>query len=271
MSGHSQFKNIMYRKGAQDAKRAAAFAKIGREIFVAVKQGGAEPSSNPRLRSALINARSVNMPNDNVNRIIKKATGTESDEAYYEVRYEGFGVGGVAVIVEALTDNKNRTASEIRSIFTKFGGNLGESGSVSFMFERLGRILFKKSVASFADMFDAVAESDADNVEEIGELDDGEGAEVDKDEAAEGRGFFEVSCQVDAFGAVRDTLTERFGDPFKSEIVWRAKSTVECDADTLKTILKMIDVLEDNEDVQDIFTNWVCSDEVRQRVCDDQN
>jgi YebC/PmpR family DNA-binding regulatory protein len=244
MSGHSQFKNIMYRKGAQDAKRARIFAKIGREIFVAAKQGGQDPDSNPRLRAALINARSENMPNDNVNRVLKKALGNEATESYEEVQYEGFGVGGVAVIVEALTDNRNRTGPEIRSIFSKHGGNLGEIGSVSFMFERLGKIIFEKSVANFDSLFEAAAEAGADNVEE-------------------GEDFFEVLCSADNFGHVRDSLTQRIGDPFRSEVVWQPKNTVDCDFETVKSILKLVDSLEDDEDVQNVYTNWTCNDTVQ--------
>jgi YebC/PmpR family DNA-binding regulatory protein len=271
MSGHSQFKNIMYRKGAQDAKRAAAFAKIGREIFVAAKQGGSDPSANPRLRSALINARSVNMPSDNINRILKKALGGESDESYEEVRYEGFGVGGVAVIVEALTDNRNRTASDVRSTFTKFGGSLGELGSVSFMFARIGVVLFKHGVADFSTMFDAVADSEADDIEMVGIESDcvrklfEDGAAGDFDAEDEPK-FVEISCGIEVFGIVRDKLTNMFGEPLKSGIVWKANNTVECGADALRTVVKMIDVLEENEDVQNIFSNWVCSDEVRREV-----
>jgi YebC/PmpR family DNA-binding regulatory protein len=165
------------------------------------------------------------------------------------VRYEGFGVGGVAVIVEALTDNRNRTAPEVRSTFTKFGGNLGELGSVSFMFERVGKLFFKKSVASFDKIFEAAAESGANDCEK-----------------EEGSDEFEITCDSDVFGVVRDDLTQKFGDPFKSEIVWGPKNFVECNLDTLKTVLKMIDVLEDNEDVQNVFSNWTCNDDVQQAL-----
>jgi YebC/PmpR family DNA-binding regulatory protein len=247
MSGHSQFKNIMYRKDAQDAKRARAFAKIGREIFVAAKQGGQDPNSNPRLRSALINARSVNMPNDNINRILKKASGNDASESYEEVRYEGFGVGGVSVIVEALTDNRNRTASEIRSTFTKYGGNFGEIGSVSFMFEKIGRIIFLKKIVNFDALFEAAVEVGASDVKEEDE-------------------FFVVSCSVDTFGQTKDMLIQKFGDPLKTEIIWQSQNMIDCDFETLKTVLKMIDVLEENEDVQNVYSNWTCSNEIQEQI-----
>lgn len=247
MAGHSQFKNIMYRKGAQDAKRAKTFAKIGREIFVSAKLGGIDPDTNPRLRNALINARSVNMPNDNVNRVLKKASGNESNELYEEVRYEGFGVGGVAFIVEGLTDNRNRTAPEVRSVFTKYGGNLGEVGSVSFMFDRVGKIYFDKSKTTFDNLFELAVEVGADNVEENND-------------------DFDVTCSIEMFGHVRDALTEKLGDPIKSEIIWSPKNTIECDFDTMKTILKMIDALEDNDDVQNVFANFECDEEVQKRI-----
>lgn len=246
MSGHSQFKNIMYRKGAQDAKKAKNFAKIGREILVAAKTGNSDPQSNPRLRAALLAARSVNMPNDNVNRILKKAAGNEDTTAYEEVRYEGFGVGGVSVIVEALTDNRNRTFSEVRLAFSKFGGNLGEAGSVSFMFERIGKINFSKDKVTFDQLFDLAVEAGADNVED------------DED--------FEVTCSVDSFGQVRDQLIEKLGDPISSGIIWNPLNTVDCNLDTMRTLIKMIDMLEDNDDVQKVFTNIQCSDEVQAQL-----
>ena len=247
MSGHSQFKNIMYRKGAQDAKRAKTFAKLGREILVAAKLGSPDPQSNPRLRSALAAARSVNMPRDNIDRILKKATSVEDTESYEEVRFEGFGVGGVAVIVEALTDNRNRTVPEVRSTFSKFGGNLGDVGSVSFMFERIGQLLFAKDITTFDTLFEKAAEAGAENVEETDE-------------------FFEVTCAQDVFGAVRDALTESVGNPAEMGIVWNPLNTVEGDLETARTILKMVNVLEDNDDVQKVFTNLSCSSDVQQQL-----
>lgn len=244
MSGHSQFKNIMYRKSAQDAKKARAFAKLGREILVAAKTGLPDPQSNPRLRSALLAARAVNMPSDNINRILKKATGGEDTASYEEVRYEGFGVGGVSVIVEALTDNRNRTFSEVRLAFTKFGGNLGESGSVSFQFDRVGRVAFAKEMVAFDDLFECAVELGAEDVREDGES-------------------LEVLCPVESFGQVRDGLMEKFGDPVETGIIWNPNNCVDCDVDVVRTLFKMVDMLEDNDDVQKVFTNFQCSPEVQ--------
>ncbi len=247
MSGHSQFKNIMYRKGAQDAKRAKTFAKLGREILVAAKMGGVDPQSNPRLRTALAAARAENMPKDNIDRILKKASSVDDTESYEEVRFEGFGVGGVAVIVEALTDNRNRTVPEVRSTFSKHGGNLGDVGSVSFMFERVGQLLFPKEMTTLDTLFEKAADAGADNVEEMGE-------------------FFEVSCTQDVFGQVRDALTESVGTPAEMGVVWNPLNTIDCDLDTTRTILKMVNVLEDNDDVQKVFTNLSCSADVQAQI-----
>lgn len=235
MAGHSQFKNIMHRKGAQDAKRAKKFAKITREIMVAVKSGQPDPDTNPRLRAALALARGANMPKDNVERAIKKALGADSQDNFSEVRYEGYGPGGVAVIVETLTDNRNRTASEVRSYFSKHGGSLGETGSVSFMFEYVGYVLFSKD-KNFDALFEAALEAGADNVEES---DDG----------------IEVTCAVPDFAAVRDHLMDTHGDPLEAKLIWRPLNTSTPDLDQSKTLLKLIDVLEDNDDVQNVYTN----------------
>lgn len=247
MAGHSQFKNIMYRKGAQDAKKAKAFAKIGREILVAAKSGVQEPQANPRLRAALLAARAVNMPNDNVNRILKKASGNDCVESYEEVRYEGFSAGGVSVIVEALTENRNRTFSEVRLAFSRFGGTLGESGSVSFMFEKVGKITFPLTVVAFDSLFEQAVESGAENVEQLEEE-------------------YEVTCSVELFGQIRDFLTEQIGEPLKSEIVWNPLNTIVCDLETMQTLIKLIDTLEDNDDVQKVFTNFECSAETQEKL-----
>jgi YebC/PmpR family DNA-binding regulatory protein len=243
MAGHSQFKNIMHRKGAQDAKRAKAFTKVTREITVAVKESGADPESNARLRAAIAAARSVNMPKDNVERAIKKAAGGDDDAQYFEMRYEGYGPGGVAVIVEALTDNRNRTAADIRSAFSKHGGNLGEANSVSFQFERLGLIVYPASVASADAMFEAAVEAGAEDVESS---DDGH----------------LIRCAMASLNEVRETLTQKFGDPQSSKIVWEAKNTTPVSADTAQTLFKLIDVLEDNDDVQQVFANYDIDEEV---------
>ncbi|MDR2464381.1 MAG: YebC/PmpR family DNA-binding transcriptional regulator [Holosporales bacterium] len=251
MSGHSQFKNIMYRKGAQDAKRAKTFAKLGREILVAAKSGS-DPQSNPRLRSALAAARTVNMPSDNINRIMKKAAGGEELESYEDVRFEGFGPGGVAVIVEALTDNRNRTVPEMRSIFSKFGGNLGEIGSVNFMFEHIGIVVLSKEDLFIESLFEKAVDAGADNLEE-------------------NEGEFVITTSVGLFGQVRDYMTEQVKTPLSSEIVWRPINTIDCDFETTKTLFRMVDVLEDNDDVQKVFTNFSCSDEVQHKIDEEFN
>lgn len=242
MSGHSQFKNIMYRKGAQDAKRAKVFSKISREITVAVKNGGAIVESNPRLKIALINARAENMPKDNVERAIKKALGNEAGNDFSEVRYEGYGPGGVAIIVEALTDNKNRTAPEVRAAFTKFGGTLGESGSVSFQFAHLGYIEYKKDVASEDNFWEAAVDAGADDVDSSDE-------EV-----------YSVTCDIGKLGEMRDALTQKFGDPNLAKVIWKPNNTIQVSDDTACTLFKLIDMLEDNDDVQSVTANYEVSD-----------
>src|ERR1700742_1250762 len=212
MAGHSQFKNIMHRKGAQDARRGRQFAKVIREITVAARSGIPDPSSNPRLRAAISAAREVNMPKDTVDRAIKKATGAGGGDDYVEVRYEGYGPAGVAVIVETLTDNRNRTASDVRSAFSKHGGALGENKSVSFLFNRLGVIRYPASAASADDMLEAAIEAGAENVES-------------DDEA------HEVTCPVEDFFAVRDALESRFGAPESARLDWRPTISVTLDED----------------------------------------
>lgn len=236
MSGHSQFKNIMYRKGAQDAKRAKMFAKIAREITVATKLGGNDPTANPRLRAALASAREQNMPKDNVQRAMDKALGGDDGAVYEEVRYEGYGPGGVAIIVETLTDNRNRTASEVRSAFSKLGGNLGETGSVAFSFDRVGSLIYPSFVASFNKMFEYAVEVGADNVEEEGE-------------------YIQITCPVESFAAVRDSFTKKFGDPIESGLIWIPNVYIACPEDSKNTLMKLIDALEDNDDVQKVFSN----------------
>ncbi|HEY9163403.1 MAG TPA: YebC/PmpR family DNA-binding transcriptional regulator [Magnetovibrio sp.] len=246
MAGHSQFKNIMHRKGAQDQKRAKVFAKHAREIFVAAKSGMSDPAMNARLRNAIIAARAVNTPKENIERAIKKAEGG-GEENYDEVRYEGYGPGGVAVIVEALTDNRNRTASEIRSAFAKHGGNLGETGSVGFMFERTGMIEYPLSAADADTMFEAALEAGAADV-------------------ATGADGHEITCAPEDFAAVRDALAEKFGDPAEARLDWKPTTSTELDEATAATMLKLIDVLEDNDDVQTVSSNFEVSDEVMAKL-----
>jgi YebC/PmpR family DNA-binding regulatory protein len=247
MAGHSQFKNIMYRKGAQDKKRAKEFAKLSREIIVAAKEGMPEPDKNPRLRGAIQAARAANMPKDNIERAIKRATGEGDGENYEEVRYEGYGPGGVAVIVEALTDNRNRTASEVRSAFSKHGGSLGETNSVSFQFERMGTIVYPPEVADADAMFEAAVEAGAQNV-------------------ATNQDGHEVSCAPDDFSDVRDALTERFGDPREARLTWKPINTVPIDEEQAQTLLKLLDTLDDSDDVQNVSANYEIAEDVLERL-----
>ncbi len=246
MAGHSQFKNIMHRKGRQDAKRAKIFTKLAREITTAAKIGMPDPAMNPRLRAAILAARSQNMPKDNIDRAIKKASGDDAAN-YEEVRYEGYGPGGVAVIVEALTDNRNRTAAEVRSAFSKLGGNLGETGSVSFMFERVGLVSYPADVASADDMFEAALESGASDV------------------TSDANGH-EVICAPDDFSDVRDGLAERFGDPETARLDWKPQNSIPVDEDTAGTLFKLIDMLDDNDDVQQVAANFDVSEDVIERL-----
>ena len=247
MAGHSQFKNIMHRKGAQDKKRAKQFARLTREIMVAARAGLPDVDKNPQLRGAVQAARSSNMPKDNIERAIKRAAGGEEGTVYDEIRYEGYAPGGVAVIVEALTDNRNRTASEVRSAFSKYGGSLGETNSVSFMFDRLGVITYPAEVASADEMFEAAVEAGATNVES-GEED------------------HEVTCDPDDFSLVRDALTERFGDPREASLGWKPQTTVEMEEDQARTLLKLLEALDDNDDVQRVAANFEIADDVMQRL-----
>jgi YebC/PmpR family DNA-binding regulatory protein len=247
MAGHSQFKNIMHRKGAQDARRARQFARLIREITVSARHGLPDPASNPRLRAAVMAARQANMPKDTVDRAIKKAAGAAGGDDYVEVRYEGYGPAGVAVIVEALTDNRNRTASDVRSAFSKHGGALGETNSVSFLFNRLGVIRYKLSAASADDMLEAAIEAGADN------------AETDTE-------AHEVTCTPDDFFAVRDALEARFGGPETAKLDWRPTMQVTLDQDRAASLLKLLDALDENDDVQNVYANFDIPEAVMQAL-----
>jgi YebC/PmpR family DNA-binding regulatory protein len=236
MAGHSKFKNIMHRKGAQDAKRAKIFTKIGREIQVAAQVGGADPSANPRLRVALAAAREHNMTNDRIKRAIDAGTGVGDTSSYVEIRYEGYGPSGVAIIVEALTDNKNRTASEVRSAFTKYNGNLGETGSVGFMFDHVGQILYPVKQFKFDDVFEAAVEAGADDVL------------VDEE-------HFEILSQPTNFMAVRNALELKFGAPSSSAIIWQPNVMAELSETDAEIVMKLIESLEDSDDVQMVTSN----------------
>ena len=246
MAGHSQFKNIMHRKGAQDVKRAKIFNKLAREITVSAKAGLPDPAMNPRLRAAIQAARQKNMPKDRIDRAISSAAGGDASD-YETIRYEGYGPGGVALIVEALTDNRNRTASEIRSAFTKHGGQLGETNSVSFMFQRLGVIAYPGATASGDAVFEAAAEAGAENV-------DSEGEE------------HEVTTSVEKFSAVRDALEAKFGPAANAALEWRPLTTASPSPEQAESLFKLIDVLEDNDDVQSVAANAELSDELAARL-----
>ena len=247
MAGHSQFKNIMHRKGAQDARRGRQFAKIIREITVSARQGIPEPASNPRLRAAIASAREANMPKDTVERAIKKAAGAAGGEDYAEVRYEGYGPAGVAIIVEALTDNRNRTAGEVRAAFSKHGGTLGESNSVAFLFNRLGAIIYPPGAATADAMLEAAIEAGADDVRS-----DADG--------------HEVACSPDEFFAVRDALEARFGPPAEAKLDWRPTTTVPLNEERAQGVLKLVDALEESDDVQNVYANFDLPEAVLARL-----
>lgn len=247
MAGHSQFKNIMHRKGAQDAKRAKVFTKITREIITAMKSGMPDPAANPRLRAAIQMARLENMSNDKIQAAMKRGSGAMDTENYDEIRYEGYGTGGVAVIVEALTDNRNRTASEVRSTFTKYGGNLGETGSVGFMFDKVGAIAYAAKTASEEAMLEAAIDAGADNCEST---DAGH----------------TITCAPENFGEVRDALEKKFGAPESAKIIWQPKNTTPVDEEQAKQLLKMIEVLEDSDDVQNVYANFDISADILEKL-----
>ncbi len=247
MAGHSQFKNIMHRKGAQDKKRAKVFTKIIRELTVAAKAGGEDADANPRLRTAIANAKAANMPKDTMDRAVKRGAGGEDDSNFTEMRYEGYGPGGVAVIVEALTDNKNRTAGEVRAAFTKFGGNMGETNSVSFQFNHQGVIRYASEGLDFDKVFEAALEAGAEDVQEE-------------------EGVHEILCPLEELHAVSGALAAQLGDPTSSGIEWRPTVLSEVDEDKGETLLKLIDMLEDNDDVQSVFTNADFSDALLEKL-----
>ncbi len=249
MAGHSQFKNIMHRKGAQDAKRAKQFAKLAREIEVAARLGAPDPDQNPRLRTAIQAARSANMPKDRIERAITKASGGGDDTTYEEVRYEGYGPGGVAVIVEALTDNRNRTAAEVRAAFAKFGGSLGETGSVGFLFDRIGQIAYPPDAATADEVFDAALEAGADDV-------------------ASGADGHTIATAPETIHAVSDELEKQFGAPQEAILTWKPQTTVALDSDAAQSMIKLLGVLEDSDDVQTVSANFEIADDVLAALAD---
>jgi YebC/PmpR family DNA-binding regulatory protein len=247
MAGHSQFKNIMYRKGGQDAKRAKLFTKLAREITVSCKTGSPDPDANPRLRAAIAAAKQASMPKDNIERAMAKATSTADADALEELRYEGYGPGQVAVIVECLSDNRNRTAAEVRSAFNKNGGTMGETNSVAFNFERVGFVRYAAEAGSADDMLEAAIEAGASDVE--------------SDESGH-----DIYCLPDDLNAVREALTADKGEPEAARLDWRPNSTVAVDEDTARTLMKFLDVLDDNDDVQRVAANYEISDEIMSRL-----
>jgi YebC/PmpR family DNA-binding regulatory protein len=246
MAGHSQFKNIMHRKGRQDKVRAKLFSKLGREITVSAKLGMPDPAFNPRLRAAMLAARAENMPKDNIERAIKKAQGGDT-ENYDEIRYEGYGPGGVAVIVEVLTDNRNRTASEVRSTFSKSGGALAETGAVSFMFDRVGVVEFDPKVASADAMLEAAIDAGADDV-------------VSSDSG------HEIYAAQDSLSEVTKALEAKFGEPRKAALVWKPQNTVGVDDEQGEKLLRLIETLQENDDVQNVYANFEISDALVARM-----
>jgi YebC/PmpR family DNA-binding regulatory protein len=246
MAGHSQFKNIMHRKGRQDKIRSNAFAKLGREITVATKAGLPDPDMNSRLRLAIQNARAGNMPWDTIERAIKKASGADA-ENYDPVRYEGYGAGGVAVVVEALTNNRNRTASNVRALFTKYGGNMGETGSVSFMFDRVGEISYPAEKATSDAMMEAAIEAGADDV------------------ASDENGHV-ITCAFESIGEVSSGLSKALGDAESVKIVWKPKMMTPVDQEKAETLMKLVDALDDDDDVQSVFSNADIPDDVAAKL-----
>ncbi len=247
MAGHSQYKNIMFRKGKQDKMRSKIFSKLAREITVAAKAGVPDPAANARLRLAIQNARAENLPKDNIERAIKRAAGSEGGN-FDNVRYEGYGPGGVAIIVEALTDNRNRTASNVRSHFTKLGGHLGETNSVSFMFNRVGEVTYPATKISADAMMDAAIEAGADDAasDEISHV---------------------VTCAFESIGEVSSALAAKFGEATSVKIVWKPNVMAPLDDfEKAETLMKLVDLLDEDDDVQVVFTNAEFSDGVAARL-----
>jgi YebC/PmpR family DNA-binding regulatory protein len=246
MAGHSQFKNIMHRKGRQDAVRSKMFSKLAREITVAAKTGMPDPDMNPRLRLAIQNAKAQSMPKDNIQRAINKAAGNDG-ENYEEVRYEGYGPGGVALIVEALTDNRNRTASNVRAAFTKAGGSLGETGSVSFLWDRVGEIVYPASAGDADTVMEAAIEAGAEDVQS-----DEEG--------------HVILCAFGDIGEVTGALEKALGEAESVKTIWKPQTNTPVDEDRARSILKLVATLEDDDDVQNVYVNFEVDDETMAKL-----
>jgi len=236
MSGHSKWATIKRKKASIDAKRGKLFTKIIKELMVAAKMGGGDPDANPRLRLVVDNAKAANMPAENIERAIKKATGELEGVSYSDMTYEGYGPGGIAILVESLTDNKNRTVAEIRHLFSKYGGSLGESGSVAWMFERKGIIIVEKENKTEEEMFDLAIEAGADDLQTEDT-------------------FFEVTTSIENFEPVRKKLIEAKLNITNASLQWVAKNLIELSGETAEKAMKIIDALEDSDEVQNVFTN----------------
>ncbi|CAG7592964.1 MAG: YebC/PmpR family DNA-binding transcriptional regulator [Candidatus Midichloria sp.] len=248
MAGHSKFRNIMHRKGAQDKKRAKVFTKILREITVAVAGGITEPQFNPRLRLAILSAKEANLTKEKVEAAIKKASSPTDSGNYEEIRYEGYGAVGIAFIVETLSDNRNRTASEVRSTFAKFGGSLGETGSVSYMFQRMGLIIYPSSVKDAEEILELAIEAGAEDCQLIGEE-------------------HEIYCSLEELHTVKDYLEAKIGEAKSAKLIWKPNITTSLDHEAIKKVLKLIYALEDLDDVQNVWTNL----EIPENFEDDDN
>jgi YebC/PmpR family DNA-binding regulatory protein len=241
MAGHSKFKNIMHRKGRQDAVRSKMFSKLSKEITVAAKMGDPDPDTNPRLRLAVQNAKGLSMPKDNIQRAINKSQTGDSDD-YEEIRYEGYGPAGVAVVVEALTDNRNRSASNVRSYFTKCGGSLGETGSVSFMFDRVGEIVYKVEAGEAEAVFEAAIEAGAEDVQ--------------SDESGH-----TIYAAFEDLNDVAKALEDALGEADSTKIIWKPQNLIPVNADKAQTLMKLIDMLEEDDDVQNVYSNFDVDEE----------
>lgn len=246
MAGHSKFKNIQHRKGAQDKKRAKVFSRLSKEITIAAKMGMPDPDSNPRLRTAIAAARAQNMPKDNIERAIKKSADA-GGENYEEVRYEGFGPGGIGVIVETLTDNRNRTAGDVRAVFTKAGGNLGETGSVSFMFDRCGAVEYPGDAADADAVLEAAIEAGAEDVESSEEA-------------------HEILCSMEDLHNVAAALEAVLGPPPSAQIIWKPQNEIAVDADTAEKVLRMMEALDDLDDVQNVYANFDIAEDIMEKL-----
>ena len=246
MAGHSQFKNIMHRKGRQDKVKSKLFGKLAREITTAAKLGQPDPAFNPRLRAAILAARAENVTKDVIERAIKKALGNDA-ENYEDMRYEGYGPGGVAVIIEALTDNRNRTAGEVRATFTKSGGNLAETGAVSFMFDHVGVVEYDAAAANAEAMLEAAIDAGAEDVQS-------------------GEGGHEIYTTADSLGTVAKALEAKFGEPRKAALVWKPQNTVAIDDEQGEKVLKLIESLNEHDDVQNVYANFEISDALMQKL-----